>query len=389
MFAKKVFLWALWAFFSSFSAFEDPFEADQASQQFVKNHPTFPANRMVTVISYKEGEKNLAMGSGVALSPYHILTSCHHNYILDEKTAVWVTLAPGDIPINPKNANLDPSKAQKDESFYYCTNRYRFSKVTTTDQDEPVSAKETTIDQFLESVRQTLSTHDFSIRNGQHVINTPNDVLLLKLEKPLAGIKPIVLSSTFNITNTTTVYGVGPHGVWHFADGQKSMNGRTFMDKTPLPKIFEQPDHRLSPMAIHNEEGIYGRHRPQVFVHTLRTVPGKPKAFSCFERLNADDDESFKKQPSLAYHDILPEEQALFGPCVGGMSGCPVFTKKGDEFSLFGLMSCSLPLSFVKPSNGEATHLTLNVFQTFTPELVEKINKVMARPEPEAAAAKP
>ena len=383
MFSKKIFALGLCSFLSSFSAFEDPFEADKASQNFIVNNPNFPAKNMITVISYKEGERMLAMGSGVALNSQYILTSCHHNYILDAKTSVWVTLSPGRIPINPDNSNLDLDKAKQDKSFYHCTNRYCFSKVSMGEKNEPIRGRTSTLEGLLESLRDTLSETDFSIRNGGTVINTPNDILLLKLERPMEVIS-IPLSPTPSLPETVNVYGLGSQIAWHFADGKKSMDGKTFTNRDPLPKIFEQPDHLLSPMVTRSEEGIHGHHRPQVFVETLRTVPGKPKAFGCFERLKADDDESWKRQSSLAYHNTSPEYQDLLAPCVGGMSGCPVFTKEKDTFSLFGLMSSSSPLSAVIPSDKKVTHFTLNIFQTFTPELVEKINKVMDRPEPEA-----
>ncbi|MFN7663041.1 MAG: hypothetical protein ACK5PQ_04930 [Alphaproteobacteria bacterium] len=387
MHLKKVFLLTLCSFISGFGAFEDPFEANEASKAFIASHPTFPAGNIMTVVSYKKGEQDLSMGSGVALNAHYILTSCHHTHILDADTSVWVSPSPSTIPIDLTNSNMDITKAKKDKTLYHCTNRYQFSKVTISEKHIPPLFSDGKENGLLKSFRQNLSTHDFIIRNGKHTINTLHDILLLKVENPLPNIAPITLSATPIDPPTVNVYGIASQGLWCFADGQKSMNGTTFMDRAPLPKIFEHPDHRLPSLVTQTRDSVCAHFRPQVFVQTLRTVPVKPKAFGCFEKLNPSDNESFKKESSLAFHTLSDEEKKLFGPCVGGTSGCPVFTKEDDKFSLFGLMSYSSNIRGKNVLSGEEEHFTLNVFQTLTPELVEKINKVMARPEPAAATA--
>ena len=385
MLSKKILALTFCSFLSSFSAFEDPMAAYKASQNFIETHPDFPSKNAV-MSCVQSPDKNISVGTGIAISPQYVLTAAHLYGLSDPASNVYVkdfgwipqteVIPPAreEEELDPKfwkGPELDVARIKKDPCFIGCK-RFTFNKVTAPKEScTPLKDSDllSEMDKITEHLRTTIPTN---ILRKASTIGNDIDAMLLQLERPLPGVFSIPLVPTSNNPKELNIYGIGAKNSWNFANEKKYWDEFKKNPPKEEPVFFA---FKKGSFAEHPEDRLFV---PHAITQTIRPIPGRPLAFSLFKQLTKGNDESFDSEKSTAYHKVSEEALPFFGTFTGGMSGGPVFAiNEKNEFYLHGLISFSSPFSTEKM-------LCANFIQTFTPELVEKINKVMARPEAEA-----
>ncbi len=348
------------------ASFLDPYEAQQTSQAFIKSQPDFPKDNVgVVICTGPDGQTHIC--GGFLVSGKFLLTSAHSKEISNPKSKIFVMNSESDLtfgktgfpdfktnfPLLFKEGRAQEVQTVHSLSYVEC------EKIP----DDLFSRTEGKKAEFIKLMQKALSNHEFCTAvDAKTRIRTDCDLVLLELRNPLKGVPPFYLVPSSNSLEATSVYGMGFIQAWSFSTGERFFQGETpELAKRKIPNI-------QSPSFVKQEKGVFSQNIfKQVYTQSVYGIPGKPKLFSLFVKEDPEDNESFQLAPSLVYNPTV-KDPIIFGPFIGGFSGSPIFDQDNH---LKGFVSETIP----SICDGES--LSVNIFQTLTPETVRKIHLIM------------
>ncbi|MFN7663042.1 MAG: hypothetical protein ACK5PQ_04935 [Alphaproteobacteria bacterium] len=339
-----------------------------------------------------ENPAEITCASCILLNARFGLTSSHVANLLKPGTTSVASLAPR-VPFDEKGyydikglLKIDPtvsiqiSKITPLSDVQFQPTAEDLKHTTEPQSTEETPLGETDIEDTISSLTESLNTMEFYTRVADQDMVANSDCVVFELCKPMAGVSSLELTP-YHPATLSLVYGIGYISKMTFSTGEKSFDGK-------LPPLISKKNRsqKVVPFIERGEEGnIFNKIIPQVFMHRVSEISAKGKAFSVFAQSVEGEDESYKFSASWPFHKRdMPNDEAtlnilkpLCRPFVGGMSGGPIFSKNEDgSFNLVGLVSQSLEVGV--QVSGESPHPhTLNIFQLLTPELLEKIEKII------------
>ncbi|MFN7663046.1 MAG: hypothetical protein ACK5PQ_04955 [Alphaproteobacteria bacterium] len=284
----------------------------------------------------------------------------HFKHILNPLANIYAN-GWGWVPV--KGDKLDEEEAKKNPDFFSCVERISFNGIVANSSSctGSLSADD---ESFMSQVINFLALDISKGKEGNDI-----DVVLLRLNRPFLPLTNLPFQTTSHEPKKT-IYGIGTKSSWNFANGERSRDGCiNIHSKKPLSPLSSPEKGGTFFSFKGEEEDLFIHH---LFTQTVTPLPQRPLAVGLFEGFKEEDDETFKPQESLIYHNISPEDMPLFGLFTGGTSGGPVFAlNEKKEFYLYGLIRGTKSLMI------DDTQFYVNIVQTFPEELVKRINQII------------